>query len=658
MDIRSSDPDRPCLDPFGYIRGKNTRSKTRRNTGSDTRANMMLDQPSAKRCKYDNEVEGLDEGEDDNKACWDCDGTRFTFSIDLLNNRFPESFFTLQLEGDRCANVHPSLPVSVDTFRTLHNAMHQRGPWPYDTPEGCRLLRRFGLWDPLLDWGQSEHVSKIVAWLREGHPSYFDVSTMGRGKTWASLGVARRLNVAVFVVCPASAIDKWRSTAARCGVPVIDALTVQKLRGHGGKVSHPWLHVHRTVEPHGTRTRTRTVYESTPELRARVKAGLLFVLDECHEMRNMQTLNFQACHAITSTLRTYRDVGYVPLSYIALVSSTPADKLEHVLALILLSGLVRASRFYERDFSNGVMYSRNEYTGAREMIQWALRFAKPSGRLVDEFVYYKASQIQKQIYYNFTSFVGPNMTFAMSDKRMVGIDVRNVACLMNEEAVALLRHGFQRLHELFTSHLLAAREARGRAMLEITRTLEAATLPTMLRKAEQWLAMPPGQGKVILVLNFLEHIDAVWMALASRYVTRKYCGSLRGAKATEVLDAFNHGTCRVLLMSLQKGSTNLDLGDEYGDAPRLTLFAPSCYFTKQLQMSGRARRQTSKSRPTVRFLYCKQFPDGERILRMILRKNGVLQRARNYDKTLGLPFDKPMLDEVDDPAFRGEGQTS
>ena len=93
---------------------------------------------------------------------------------------------------------------------------------------------------------QIDHVQKIDEIYKHDN-FYLDCSVMGSGKTYVALHFAKKYNLSLFVICPKSMINTWRTTADTFKIPIIDVITYQSLRGRNKKsteyytLSHPYL---------------------------------------------------------------------------------------------------------------------------------------------------------------------------------------------------------------------------------------------------------------------------------------------------------------------------------------------------------------------------------------------------------------------------------
>jgi len=235
---------------------------------------------------------------------------------------------------------------------------------------------------------QLGHFENLLTILQK-RTSALDTSVMGTGKTYTSLALAIWFRMPIFVICPVAAVNMWRATARMLGVPVIEIISYDSLRGRVDvdRLSHPWLirenivKVVEVVNDRGEKEKVErhfTKFRATHKLLETFANGSFFIFDEVQKIRNpcAQTM---ACHAILKNLLiTNISPESKRRSFALTLSATPAISIENIIRLARFMCIIQSDHLYTKS-SKGTI----QLIGAREMIDYAARLdAETTARII------------------------------------------------------------------------------------------------------------------------------------------------------------------------------------------------------------------------------------------------------------------------------------
>ena len=168
----------------------------------------------------------------------------------------------------------------------------------------CKALRD-RLSEILLLPHQVEHAKRVLK-IIQTDPAYMDTSPTGSGKTLIALKIAKLCGLSAFIIAPLSTLGQWERECNKYQVPIAYLDTYAGLRGSG-----------RSQPKHGYLINTDDNFVATMDFHNLVRAGILLIFDEFHNMKNPGTMQSEAgialCQAISGKSR------------IGLLSATPCD---------------------------------------------------------------------------------------------------------------------------------------------------------------------------------------------------------------------------------------------------------------------------------------------------------------------------------------------
>jgi hypothetical protein len=193
----------------------------------------------------------------------------------------------------------------------------------------------------------------------------FAISTamLGSGKTYVAAVVALRRKFAhVVTVSPVSVIDKHTLMKEKHGVPVVTSVSYASLRSSRGRQpKHGLLKRRDFTEEQENRTIRKVEFEATAEYRRMVEEGLLLVIDEVQNVKNV-TEQFHSVRALVAPVS-----GASPkcASRVVLLSGSPIDKEEQAVTLFRVLGVMKENRLstYDLKSRSKIMLGADEIVG-------------------------------------------------------------------------------------------------------------------------------------------------------------------------------------------------------------------------------------------------------------------------------------------------------
>lgn len=520
---------------------------------------------------------------------------------------------------------------------------------------------------------QKAHVSALSTVLERNFFA-MDLSPMGTGKTYVATHIcAARKIPHVVVVAPLSVLPKWNHMAATYGLPLRHAVSYCSLRSVKCKQpKHGLLRrvdklVEVTDEATGETTRTERVeFYATPEWTRMIDEGVLLVVDEIQNVKNVSSQFLSVKELIRAIVRPESEDGE-PLardpssnpSRILLLSGTPVDKHDQIVNLYRVVGAltqnlgmynharhrVEARGYRELlTFHERLIDSPAEQYGIREFYRFfnqptiASQHARAwAGRgCTAAHAFYGNTTATQQIAYSALVTYEAHMSMDASRhfrdplyalfrhvfcKRVASamppprtdcrIWKRNAYYAVPQESRELLMSGVSMLRrttqfDASTGEVHIAAADRRNTFHGISRALqmiETAKIPMFARIAKETLSNMPHQ-KVVICVNYTDTIvDLVEELRAFSPLVLQ--GSTTAVERDRVLRRFqdNSTTHRLLIGNVHCLSTGIDLDDKHGNFPRLALISPNYSIITLHQLCYRFLRTGTCSDSEVHFVF-------------------------------------------------------
>jgi superfamily II DNA or RNA helicase len=406
--------------------------------------------------------------------------------------------------------------------------------------------------DGLKEW-QIDSVSKLYGVI-EKLGSAVDGSDLGTGKTFTAIGLVRELDIPYTVVCPKSVINQWNKVIKNHfnfsnklkGVINYELL----VRGRSDSNIASFIENKRTM-------RKKFVWK--------IPKNSIILWDEAHRLKNPKTKNSKVC------IEAYKQ-GYKNLFLSATLASTPLELKTIGTCLKLFKG---NKDYYEFLFKHGVQKGR-----------FGLEFNndKKSLKKIHKYIFEERGVRQKRdLIPNF-----PETEIIIDSYNLDEEDTKKINEIYSEMKKELL--------------IIEQKIKNDNSENELTirlRALQKTELIKIPLIEEMVLEGIESGMSVVVFLNFSASIDA----LAKRLNTTCIYDGRNEKERQKNIELFQSNKENKLITNIGAAREGLNLGDEYGGFPRLTIISPNDSAQKMKQCLGRVHRENSKSKSVQKLIY-------------------------------------------------------
>lgn len=500
------------------------------------------------------------------------------------------------------------------------------------------------------------------------YPLALDLSMLGAGKTFTAshLALDKELGFTrVVVIAPVSVLPKWDDIRTTYGVPITESMSYSSLRSMKCKQPKHGLLVRRdyTVDMNlqGTVVAVDKVdFACTALFRRYVLEGVLLVVDEIQSIKNVST-QFLACKTMIRAIVEAHaeggvDVGDRPLSRVLLLSGSPIDRQEQVLALFRTMHVMKCDELAAYNIGRRVLewrgladieaHCRTLDSDMVDLLRLKHSYKRGAGRLVEV----RADALEVYCYDLFQRVFKParasvmpvpefstrvhkmNAFFEVVDPQeravlKLGVEALSRACSFNT-ATGEVAH-----QSGGGNTALASLQRITRALLQI----ETGKIGTFVQVAKSILDRYP-HAKVVICVNYIATLRDLSVAL-SGYSPLMLDGSTSVLKRAAILRQFQTPTIahRLLLGNVSVMSTGIDLDDKDGRFPRTALVNPSYNTIALYQLGHRFLRADTKSDAGVLFVFGKHATE-MRVLQALARKANIMKETTQEQSSAGVVF--------------------
>lgn len=494
---------------------------------------------------------------------------------------------------------------------------------------------------PELEGHQKEHVL-VLHKILSTEKTALDTSPPGCGKTYTTVYLAMKLSLKLFVVAPEIVHTSWEVVSSLFGVTVSECITYERLRGvRGRNLSHEFLE----------RDDERDEYKPSNELINLISEGVLFVFDEFHYTKNLDTSQSKSCRTIVREVKKSNSN-----SRIILLSATHISKDISLMSVFGMLGLYRASGLYELQGSSRV--SRNMrnvikkqnpgqkhkkkkgkfvLTGYHELIREIERMGDSETLLSSLEIPTSGKDVVtncSKIFQTFLKFkLSSEMPKPKHYEELYGVSHEFYDA--PEEIVSEIKKNIGRLITSITGSQEENTERLNFGQIQRSiQNLQETKAPIVIQEAKKILDSDP-KCKVVIFGDFCQPLISIEEGLRE-YGTILFIGkSARSRKAKDdLVRTFQEdsGRKRVLVSNTRMGGVGVSLDDKIGNRKRYMLLMPNYSFDNLCQALGRCCRTTSKSRSEAVFVYCKGCEEEFRILDSLRNKTSILTKMSLSDK--------------------------
>jgi hypothetical protein len=506
---------------------------------------------------------------------------------------------------------------------------------------------------PSLLPSQVPHAARLLALLRD-RPFALDLSALGSGKTWTATHVAldrERAFAHVVVVAPVSVLPKWRAMQAAHGLPLRHAVSFCTLRStkyhqpaHGLLRRRDYkVAVH--FAQRGTLDVDKVEFAPTQRLRQLVAQGLLVVVDEMQNLKNV-TSQFAACQALLRPVMEDALAGGA--SRALLLSGSPIDKQEQAVTLLRALHVMRQDELARFNLATRVV----EWLGMEEVRAFCARLDAPAtARIVASTT--AGTQdvtLRRCAYQLFQQVIKPAVSSSMPPPP-IAARIRKLNAFYRVEdaverrrmldAVAALEEACGYSRETGTVNFATTGGDRGvgaiRAVTLAMLRLETAKIGTFERVARAAL-LADDSRKVVVFLNYTVTLRDLQRLLAE-FRPLVLNGAVSEDARRAVLERFQapDATHRLLLGNVAVCSAGIDLDDKHGGFPRLALVSPNYSTIALYQLGHRFQRMHTRSDTTLHMVFAAHRHE-RAVLDALARKGDVMKETTPDQVAAGVCF--------------------
>ena len=432
--------------------------------------------------------------------------------------------------------------------------------------------------DGLRPW-QMGAASKVVAALNHWG-SGVDGSELGTGKTYTACGAVRELDAPFAVVCPKPVIHQWKKVIGN------HFHLNDKFKGI---INYELLIRGRTDSKLASYVLSRETKRR--KFVWKLPKDTIIIWDEAHRLKNFKTKSAKTCIEADKQ-------GYRQLFLSATLASSP---LEMRTVGTCTKIFKNAKDYYTWAYDHGV------YKGT-----WGLAF-NDSPKVLKKLHRYlfeeRGVRLLRDEIPNFPETEIIVNAYDMDDEDAAKI--REIYAEMKKELGVLAMKGKSDSSEM---------AIRTRA-LQRAEMLKIPLFEEMIKEALET------DMSVVVFLNYSDSIDALAKRLNTTCI---YDGRNERTRQANV-ELFQENKERVLVTNIGAAREGLNLGDELGGHPRLSLISPTYSVQKLKQALGRIHRENSKTKSIQKIIYSADTQEeevvdsvGQKLENMTLINNGTI----------------------------------
>lgn len=510
----------------------------------------------------------------------------------------------------------------------------------------------------LMEWQHDAHDAAMTCLIE--YNMYSDVTPLGGGKTYNTSKIAQILDPEhVISVSPAGVISVWDDQ--RCALPRLKTMSYGEVRGirkngggeevvtelrHGFLTRTDWSTTHNTKK--GPIVVDHVRFEATPLWHTMCKEGLFLICDEVQNIKN-DSAQQKAIRALMKVVRSYET------AYSAFLSGSPFDKEEGAYRMMQTLNVIESDQLIR-------VLPRSKTAKMGQVIQMGMKEAilfcqglerkerarrkippikgttalerfidSPLTNQICRILPQKKEEAMAMIYELYMKIVVPAVVIAAPRPHIDFVhDIANGFYTFDQEDALRYLIQMSDIRGAFTTldsgTIINDFTTLGRC-LEL---MEYSSLPSIAKDMTRVLdARPHARG--LTFLTYKKNYDRLLELLPGRLVEKGVeivNGSIAPHNRTPMIDAFQSGTSRIMLIGLVVGGVGLNLHDRRGDMETHSWIVPGYSCIDDYQASGRTYRPGVRSNCYTRFVYCRQHP-AVHLLSMLQNKSGVIRDAIN-----------------------------
>lgn len=392
---------------------------------------------------------------------------------------------------------------------------------------------------------QVPHVQNLIGSL-ENNNIVLDTSDTGCGKTYCSLAICKQLNLEPIIICPKSIISNWKKICKLFKIKPLFVCNYETLRK--GKYYENGDMSKRQKCPY-----LRYIKKDKSHHWKNIKKNNIFIFDEVHFCKNKSSLNGKL-----------------------LISTFPYKK------MLLSATLID-------DISSFEIFTY--------MLGWCDSLRKVRSYLIAETNGYKNFKyISKRLYPNYASRISIEELGDRFPKNNVIIDT------YDDDNFSLIDEEYQKIKEYYKK-LDEKEEKSNKANLLVDisfsrQKIELYKVEIINDLVSQYLE---NKFSIVIFVNFNKTLEILSQILGTKCVVH---GKQTYEDRLKNINNFQLNKEKIIICNIQAGGQSINLHDELGGHPRVSLIVPSYSSTQLIQALGRINRAGSKSPSTQRIIFC------------------------------------------------------
>lgn len=525
---------------------------------------------------------------------------------------------------------------------------------------------------------QATHCQKLKGIFQRSSVA-LDLSALGCGKTYTGSFLATDPDLGfkhLMVVAPVSVLGKWIALKAQHGLPLTHALSYCQLRGtQNTQPSHKLLTrgaLKTVLNDHGFKTTAQVVsYDATAAYRKLVDEGLLLIIDEMQNIKNLNTQTY-ACRELCNVIHESFERG--GRSRMLFMSGTPIDHKDQVIHMLrCMQILKQPSLCVLRQHG---MY---EWRGMRDIVSCCLELEKRDpvlsgttarimGNMTGLQYYMRAEELRNKCYKLFQKVIKHGLASEMPPVKHKNVKLHkaNAFFAIDAQSEADLAASVRMLEEaarydpttrtvtpIEKGTLSPGEQAEHLSQItEAMMRIEKAKLGTMALTAAQTLNSFENV-KIVLCLNYSTSIEEVKHALI-KFKPLILQGTMSARARQNVVSKFQERNTdhRLLIANLRTCSTGIDLDDKDGEFPRYCIASPTYSVIDVHQLGHRFLRMDTKSDTILHMMYGSNASELH-VLTALASKTAILKDTAQAQVGGGVlfPGDYPRYDAAEKEAL-------
>ncbi|MCK9281501.1 MAG: DEAD/DEAH box helicase family protein [Melioribacteraceae bacterium] len=412
---------------------------------------------------------------------------------------------------------------------------------------------------------QIDHTKILISDMIESGNA-LDASDTGAGKTYTALAIARYFNLPAMILVPKTAIPKWKKVAKIFGVKVFVS-NYEQFKNGNTPFCQPFTiqKIKKKKNPDGL-TYDEIPYEEV-NFKWEFEKERIIIFDEAHRCKNRNTQNSRLLTSVLSATK-----------HVLCLSATIADNPLQMYALGIALGLFKDERgFYSWCYKRGVSRSffGLEFSGTK----------KDLAKVHNDIFPHHGHRITTSEVEGFPENLIISDAYEMGNSKQIQ---------------SVYDHMYYELEKLHSRKKEDKKEGQGQHLVERLRArqeIELLKIPAFVEMAED--AVEEGMS-VAIFLNFEESVKALSERLKIDCIIT---GKVSAADREKNRMSFQKGKERIIILNTQAGGESIDLHDEFGNYPRLSLISPTYSAQTLKQVLGRLPRTGAKSKVIQKIVF-------------------------------------------------------